>query len=73
MTIKEFFEQAKSDGHEWADAAIVNMTECPKQFTWTNKVESISGAIFNGFSWRRSKEGFEYWDRIWDENGGRVK
>jgi len=73
MTIKEFFEQAKSDGHEWADAAITNMIECPKEFMGAKEVNSLSGAIFNGFSWRKSKEGFEYWENIWAEHGARHK
>jgi hypothetical protein len=73
MTVKEFFKQAKADGHEWADAAIINMIECPKEFMGINEVNSLSSAIFNGFSWRKSKEGFEHWEKIWEEHGAHSK
>jgi hypothetical protein len=69
MSITEHFEQAKKDGHEWADKAIqyrkchlYNQDDEPNM-----GVEKLSTAIGTGFVWGKTKEGREFWKKIYEE------
>ena len=67
MTITEHFEQAKKDGHEWADAAIkYRKYELYGNDDKQNCIGLIS-AISDGFIWAKTKEGKEYWGKIRDK------
>lgn len=57
-TIPEWFEQAKADGLEWADAAIKNIEEP----SWN--ANSMYKALEMGFVWMDTAQGFVYWDEI---------
>jgi hypothetical protein len=64
MTITEHFEQAKKDGHEWADAAIKYRKY---QLYGNDDKQNCSGlitAILHGFVWSKTKEGKKYWEKI---------
>jgi hypothetical protein len=66
--IKEWFQEAKEQGHEWASAAIANHNDVlfdPKNsFAPAPKVSSLRNALVNGFYWMDSPEGFDYWYNI---------
>ena len=57
-TILQWFEQAKAEGLEWADAAIKNI-EYP---SWN--VNSMYKALEMGFVWSDTPQGFSYWCEI---------
>ena len=66
MTVLQWLEQAKAEGHEWADAAIEN-TLNDKPFTGDNKCVSLSDALGGGFNWSESPQGIIYWSNIHDD------
>jgi len=57
-----WFKKAKKDGHDWADAAIKNIDGADRIIK-----ESLSDALICAFSWSSSKEGFGFWDKIYDD------
>lgn len=57
-TTRQWFEQAKSEGYEWAEQALKNMDN---DDTWLR----LSDALFS-FSWYDSPQGDVYWTEIWD-------
>lgn len=63
MTYREYFEQAKADGHEWADAAIRNTDKELIDETPTLTSE-LCDVIACAFQWQASREGQKYWERI---------
>jgi hypothetical protein len=76
MTITEHFEQAKKDGHEWADAAISNMEKARSgEYEWpqeqNDEIIHLSDAIFRAFKWEMTWQGYDFWEKIWIEQGGR--
>lgn len=61
MTILEAFQQAKEEGHYWADKALANLEkECEN-----DQVEYLWQALTGGFGWNRSKEDWTYWNNIY--------
>ena len=69
MTILEAFQQAKKEGHYWADKALSNL---PKEYE-NDQVNSYSQALRCGFNWNSSNEssenrswGWNYWKTIHD-------
>jgi len=62
-TIKQWFEQAKEQGYEWADSALdyaQNHADLEKLMT-----DSLKNAIDSGFCWEDTEEGEDYWFDIW--------
>ena len=62
-TIKQWFEQAKEQGYEWADSALdyaQNNADLEKLMT-----DSLKNAIDSGFCWEDTEEGEDYWFDIW--------
>ena len=58
-TALEWFTQAKADGHEWADAAIENITRNCKR-------EYLHEALSVSFKWGSTLQGYEFWEKIYD-------
>jgi len=63
MTYREHFEQAKAEGHEWAEAAISNTDEelIDETPTFTSDLCEV---IACAFVWFESPEGQKYWEGI---------
>lgn len=61
-TILEWLQLAKELGYDWADAAIANCDKYKRESTRMN----MSNALTNAFDWTLSKEGFVFWDNIFD-------
>lgn len=62
-TIKQWFEQAKEQGYEWADSALdyaQSHADLEKLMT-----DSLKNAIDSGFCWEDTEEGEDYWFDIW--------
>ena len=64
MTVTEYFQKAKEDGYDWAQAALDNFTAAK-----TNDVLCLclDQAIANAFSWKDSSEGYAHWNKVWEE------
>lgn len=60
-TVLEWLEQAKADGHEWADEALSNVLERKKSKIY----ESLPGALLAAFDFENSPQGFRYWSNIY--------
>jgi len=60
-TILEWLEQAKADGYEWADEAIENAIT---ELSGLEEI-SLSEALAGAFEWESSKQGHEYWEKIY--------
>ena len=58
-TTRQWFEQALSEGYEWAEQALKNMDIDEPEFY-------LSDALFKGFSWPDSPQGDAYWAEIYD-------
>ena len=58
-TTRQWFEQALSEGYEWAEQALKNMDIDEPEFY-------LSDALFNGFDWPDSPQGEAYWAEIHD-------
>lgn len=58
-TVIEWLNEAKEQGHEWADAAIENSSVEPDA-----RRTSLSAAIHCAFIWDGTKEGTAYWRDI---------
>ena len=48
-TIKQWFEQAKEQGYEWADSALDYAQN--NSFLEDSMVDSLQDAVADGFSW----------------------
>ena len=59
-TILQWFEQAKAEGLEWADAAIKNT----KKNKGERPSESMREAVLSAFIWEITPEGHEFWSEI---------
>ena len=59
--ILEWFEEAKQQGYDWADAAIRNYNP---NYAIIKETKTLSAALTRAFSWRKSPEGSEFWVRI---------
>lgn len=57
--IKDWYKHLKQP---IKNQAITNLNTSCKNI----KVNSLSDAIMLGFDWNSSKEGYEYWDNIWE-------
>ena len=62
-SILEWLNEAKQQGYEWADAAIRNYNS---NYAIIKEVETLSSALIKAFSWRKSPEGFPYWNRVFE-------
>lgn len=62
-TILEWLNEAKHQGHEWADAAIRNHD--PNFFKKKN-VLSLSDALLHAFNWDVAPEKDGYWESVFD-------
>lgn len=62
-TIKQWFEQAKEQGYEWADSAL----KYTEDYDNSGKLmaDSLKNAIDSGFCWEDTEEGEDYWFDIW--------
>lgn len=61
-TVKEWFETIEDN--EVKEKALSNLDN-PNAYPYPKEVcETLSEAILNGFSWRFTAEGYEYWDEI---------
>lgn len=65
-TVMEWLQEAKEQGHPWADAAIANC------YTADAQKESMDRALLAAFIWDDAPEGSEYWSRIYGELGGHL-
>ncbi len=63
MTYREIFEQAKADGHEWAEAAIIHTDEGLIDET-PAFTSDLCYLINSAFIWFESPEGQKYWEGI---------
>ncbi len=61
MTILEAFQQAKEEGHYWADKALANLE---KEYE-NDQVKYWWQALTGGFGWNSSEEGWTYWNNIY--------
>ena len=59
-TILAWFEEARSAGHEWADAAIEN--------AWAAGTAETTGgaALCTAFIWEKTTQGDEFWRNVYD-------
>ena len=62
-TIRQWFEQAKEKGYEWADAALDYAQNNP--FLEDSMVDCLQYAVADGFSWEDTEEGEDYWFEVW--------
>lgn len=65
-TAREWFLQAKAEGHEWADEALREhgkMPPCDKR----KRFHSLRNALFGAFTWRRTSAGYDFWEKIHEE------
>ena len=62
-TIKQWFEQAKEKGYEWADAALDYAQN--NSFLEDSMVDCLQDAVADGFSWEDTEEGEDYWFEVW--------
>ena len=62
-TILDWFEEARSAGHEWADAAIENC----HQFGTADMVDiSLAEALLGAFDWAETPQGVNFWHAVRD-------
>ena len=68
-TAREWFEQAKSDGREWADEAMREHDNNPEYVKRTRFYffASLRSALFFGFDWRIASAGYDFWEKIYDD------
>lgn len=63
-TILDWFEEARTAGHQWADAAIEN--------AWAAGTAEITGrpalrsALCAAFIWEKTTQGHEFWYNVYD-------
>lgn len=60
-TILAWFEEARTAGHEWADAAIEN---CHEAGLADAHAKHLAIALSTAFVWARTTQGFEFWREI---------
>lgn len=62
-TILAWFEEARSAGHEWADAAIENC----HQFRTAELADiSLPKALLRAFDWEETAQGVDFWAAVHD-------
>ena len=59
-TTRQWFEQALSEGYEWAEQALKNMDTDEPEFY-------LSDALLSGFDWSDSQQGDAYWAEIYNK------
>ena len=68
-TIKQWFEQAKEQGYEWADSALQYAEDYYNPEDYDNPedvmADSLLDAVAYGFFWYDTEEGEDYWFDIW--------
>ncbi len=63
MKISEYFEQALQDGYPWAQAALDNF-KTSMTLDW--EVSGLAHAITCAFTWSSAPEGYDYWNKVWE-------
>lgn len=63
-TVIEWLKCAKAQGHAWADLAILNASA--EGDTLLRRVKTLESAVENGFYWRISAQGYDYWDNVYN-------
>ena len=66
MTVTEYFQKAKEDGYDWAQAALDNFNSMTS-FEDDVDVETLHEAIDCGFVWSDTPQGYAHWDKVWQE------
>ena len=72
-TVLEWFEQAKAEGYEWADKAIYNAHNAPtsegpdKDICYKDQIKISLSHALSAFWWKKTNEGFGFWDKIYEE------
>lgn len=64
-TIKQWFEEAKGQGYEWAEVALKYTENYAKEMPEELMAYSLKNAIDSGFCWEDTEEGEDYWFDIW--------
>ena len=63
-TIKQWLEEAKQQGHDWADAAIRNYYP---DYSDDNTSDTLCYALLMAFDWEYSPEGDAFWSEIYED------
>ena len=63
-TIKQWFEQAKEQGYEWADLALDYAQNNAKKFPEELVADSLQDAVAEGFIWDKTDEKQDYWFEV---------
>lgn len=63
-TIKQWFEEAKEQGYEWADAALQYTENHAKKFPEELVADSLQDAVAEGFIWDKTDEKQDYWFEV---------
>ena len=63
-TIKQWFEEAKEQGYEWADAALQYAENHAKKFPEELVADSLQDAVAEGFIWDKTDEKQDYWFEV---------
>ena len=64
-TIKQWFEQAKEQGYEWAEAALQYTENHAKKFPEELVADSLQDAVADGFIWDKTDEKQDYWFEVY--------
>ena len=64
-TIKQWFEEAKEQGYEWADAALQYAENHAKEFPGELFADSLQDAVAYGFIWNETNEKQDYWWEVY--------
>lgn len=64
-TIKQWFEEAKEQGYEWADAALQYTENHAKEFPEELVADSLQDAVADGFIWDKTDEKQDYWFEVY--------
>ena len=64
-TIKQWFEEAKEQGYEWAEAALKYTKNHAKEFPEELVADSLQDAVSDGFIWDKTDEKQDYWFEVY--------
>ena len=64
-TIKQWFEEAKGQGYEWAEAALQYTENHAKKFPEELVADSLQDAVADGFIWDKTDEKQDYWFEVY--------
>ena len=64
-TIKQWFEEAKEQGYEWAEAALKYTENHAKEFPEELVADSLQDAVSDGFIWDKTDEKQDYWFEVY--------